>query len=124
VSTAAEYGLAVAVIDVPLLTLMVVPAMSFLWTYGAILAGLDRLGRSRLALDLFPQDRSLGLGPVGAVAFTGFWLTFAAASPLLLSSGQDETTFAISVIAVLATVLLFVLSMARLHGQMRAAKSR
>jgi hypothetical protein len=123
-TTVVEYGSAVAVVDLPILTIMVLPIMTFVWTYGVLLAGLDRLGRSRLSLDLFPQDRTLGLAPVGQAAFTGFWLTFAAAAPLLLVSGQDEATLVIGVAVVAATVALFVLSMARIHAQMREAKGR
>ena len=123
-TTALEYGSAVAVVDVPLLAIMVLPIMTFVWTYGVLLIGLDRLGRTRLSLDLFPQDRTLGLAPVGQAAFTGFWLTFAAAAPLLLVSGQDEATLVIGVTIVAVTVALFILSMARIHAQMREAKTR
>jgi hypothetical protein len=123
-TTPLDYGWAVAIVDIPFLTVMVLPIMSFIWTYGVMLIGLDRLGRSRLALDLVPQDRALGLGHVGAAAFTGFWLTFAAAAPLLLVSGQDAATFIIGLVIVLVVTLLFVLSMGRLHAQMRAAKTR
>jgi hypothetical protein len=123
-TTPLDYGWAVAIVDIPFLTLIVLPIMSFFWTYGVMLIGLDRLGRARLALDLFPQDRALGLGHVGAAAFTGFWLTFAAAAPLLLVSGQDAATFIMGLVIVLVVTLLFVLSMGRLHTQMRAAKTR
>jgi hypothetical protein len=123
-TTPLDYGWAVAIVDVPFLTIIILPITGFIWTYGVVLTGLDRLGRSRLALDLFPQDRALGLGHVGAAAFTGFWLTFAAAAPLLLVSGQDPATLAIGGVVVVAVTLLFVLSMNRLHAQMRAAKMR
>ena len=43
------------------------------------LLGLDRLGQERLSLDPFPQDTSLGLAPVGSLAFTGFALLLAGA---------------------------------------------
>lgn len=122
-STALEFGVLVAVIDIPLLFLMILPIGTFLWTYLAILAGLHRLGQARLALDLFPQDRTLGLRPVGAVAFTGFWLVSAAAVPPLLLTGRDVMTFVLNVALVVVTVVLFILSLARLHGQMRAAKA-
>ena len=123
-STVAEFGAAVAVVDIPLLFVVLLPIMTFVWTYGAILVGLDRLGRSRLALDLFPQDRSLGLAPIGGAAIFGFWLIVVAAVPSLLLGTSDLTTFVLSVGVVLVTVGLFVLSMLRLHGQMRAAKAR
>jgi hypothetical protein len=123
-STASEFGLAVAVVDAPLLFIVLVPIMTFVWTYGAILVGLDRLGQSRLALDLFPQDRSLGVGPIGGAAISGFWLIVVAAAPVLVLGASDLTTLGLSVGVLLITVFLFVLSMLRLHGQMRAAKAR
>jgi len=123
-STAAEYGPAVALADIPLLFVVVLPIVTFVWTYGATLVGLDRLGGSRLALDLFPQDRSLGLGPIGAAAIYGFWLVIVAAVPSLVLGTSDVTTFALCIGVVLVAVCLFVLSMLRLHGQMRAAKAR
>jgi hypothetical protein len=122
-STIAEFGPAVGLVDIPLLFVVTLPIMTFLWTYGAILVGLDRLGQSRLALDLFPQDRSLGLSPVGGAAIAGFWLVIVAAAPLLILGTSDLTTLAMSVGIVLIAVCLFVLSMVRLHGQMRTAKT-
>ena len=123
-STVAEFGSAVGLVDIPLLFVVTVPIMTFVWTYAAILVGLDRLGQSRLALDLFPQDRSLGLAPIGAAAISGFWLVVVAAAPILVLGASDLTTLALSVGLVLITVCLFVLSMLRLHAQMRAAKAR
>ena len=123
-STVAEFGSAVGLVDIPLLFVVTVPIMTFVWTYAAILVGLDRLGQSRLALDPFPQDRSLGLAPIGAAAISGFWLVVVAAAPILVLGASDLTTLALSVGLVLITVCLFVLSMLRLHAQMRAAKAR
>jgi hypothetical protein len=123
-TTALEFGTPVALVDAPLLAVMILPIMTFVWAYSTMLVGLDQLGQSELALDLFPQDRSLGLGPLGGVAVSGFWLLVAAGAPLLLLSGVDITTFATSVGVLLVTVLLFILSMLRLHSQMRAAKAR
>jgi hypothetical protein len=123
-STLADYGSTIALIDVPLLGIMVLPITTFIWTFLAILGGLSRLGGAPLILDQFPEDRSLGLGPIGAVAFRGFALTVAAAVPALLVTGGDVTTFALTVGVVVLVASLFVLSMVRLHGQMAAAKAR
>ena len=123
-TTALEFGAPVAMVDLPLLAVMVLPIMTFVWAYGALLAGLDRLGRSELQLDRFPQDRSLGLGAVGGAATSGFWLLVVASAPLLLLTWRDLTTFAISVGFMTLIALLFGLSMVRLHGQMQAAKAR
>jgi hypothetical protein len=46
-------------------------------------AGLDRLGRRTLSLTAFPQDLSLGLGAVGRLAFTAFWIYGAGFAPIL-----------------------------------------
>lgn len=123
-STATEFGIPVAVIDVPFVTLMILPSITFAWTYAVVLIGMDRLGRLRLALDVYPQDRTLGLGPVGEAALFGFWLVLIAGVPVLLLTGSDVTTFGLSLAVLTVTVLLFILSMLRLHDQMRAAKAR
>ena len=72
---------------------MILPSMAFAWTYAVVLIGMDRLGRLRLALDVYPQDRTLGLGPVGEAALFGFWLVLIAGVPVLLLTGTDVTTF-------------------------------
>ena len=121
--TWSRYGAAAALAVLPLLTLSLLPIMTFVWTYLQLLLGLDRLGRARLTLDLFPQDRSLGLGPVGAVAFNGFLIVWAIVIPILIGN-QNLPTLAVSVGIVGILVALFFLSMWRLHRQMSAAKAR
>src|SRR4029078_13639273 len=54
-------GVMPTIVVIPLLALAVLPVMTFVWTYVRLLIGLDQLGRARLALEPFPQDRSLGL---------------------------------------------------------------
>ena len=117
------YGAAAALAVLPLLTLSLLPIMTFVWTYLQLLLGLDRLGRAKLALDLFPEDRSLGLGPVGALAFNGFVVLWAIVIPILIGN-QNLPTLAASVGIVAILVALFFLSMWRLHRQMSAAKAR
>jgi hypothetical protein len=123
-STLAEFGVVVAVMDVVLLGVLLLPIMTFVWAYGTLLVGLDRLGGADLRLDDFPQDRGLGLGSLGSVAMTGFWTLVLAATPVLVFAGSDLTTFGTSVTTLTVVVALFVVSMLRLHGQMRAAKAR
>jgi len=118
------FGPIVAMLDIPLLFVVLVPIMSFVWAYGTLLVGLDRLGRAELRLDAFPQDRALGLGPVGSAAMSGFWLLFLSATPVLVVAGSDLTTVAVAITVLVVTIGLFVLSMFRLHGQMQAAKAR
>jgi hypothetical protein len=116
------YGAAAALAVLPFLTLSVLPIMTFVWTYLQLLLGLDRLGRARLTLDLFPQDRSLGLGPVGGLAFSGFVIVWAIVIPILIGN-QNLPTLAASSAIVAILVALFFLSMWRLHRQMSAAKA-
>jgi hypothetical protein len=112
-----------AIAIVPLLALSLLPIMTFVWTYLELLVGIDRLGRERLALDVFPQDRSLGLGSVGSLAFTGFVVLIAAAVPILVTASFNLSTVAVSLLVVAITVAMFFLSMSRLHRQMADAKA-
>src|SRR5256714_12769583 len=113
-----------ALANLPLLGLTLLPIMTFVYPYLALLVGLHRLGRHRLALDPFPHDRSLGLAPVGSLAFTGFGLVFAAAIPIILSSNGAEVTVLESYAVLGVSVVFFFLSMWRLHHQMAAAKAK
>jgi hypothetical protein len=112
-----------AIAVVPLLAFSLLPIMTFVWTYLQLLVGIDRLGRVPLALDTFPEDRSLGLSSVGSLAFTGFVILFAAAIPILVTSSYNVTTVAVSLLVVAISVAMFFLSMGRLHGQMAQAKT-
>ncbi len=120
--TAGRYGALAAIAVLPFLTLSILPIMTFVWTYLQLLVGLDRLGQARLALDLFPQDRSLGLAPVGSLAFTGFVVLWAAVIPIMIGN-QGNWTFLLSVAIVVVLVSAFFLSMWRLHRQMSSAKA-
>jgi hypothetical protein len=112
-----------AIAIVPLLALSLLPIMTFVWTYLQLLVGIDRLGRVPLALDAFPEDRSLGLSSVGSLAFTGFVILFAAAIPILVTSSYNVSTVAVSLLVVAIGVAMFFLSMGRLHRQMSEAKA-
>ncbi|MFL5777456.1 MAG: hypothetical protein ACJ761_00805 [Chloroflexota bacterium] len=120
-----RYGPLIALFLLPLLFIAVVPLITFVWTFVIVLVGLDRLGRARLELDPFPQDRSLGLGPVGALAYTGFVILFAFAIPILLTNTTDlsDPALIVDLVVVIASVPLFFLSMWRLHRQMSEAKA-
>jgi hypothetical protein len=124
VGSASLYGPVPAITILPLLALSLLAIMTFVWSYLELLVGLDRLGRARLALDPFPQDRSLGLRGVGSLAFAGFVILFAAAIPILVTSSSNLNTVALSLGVVGIVVLTFILSMWRLHGQMAEAKAR
>src|SRR5919108_98902 len=60
-----------------------------------ILVDIDKLGRQPLTLDLFPQDRTLGLQDVGAAASAGLGLVLVAAAPVLLAGGDEPVTLVV-----------------------------
>jgi hypothetical protein len=116
-------GLIPTMVVLPFLALAVLPVMTFVWIYIRLLIGLDQLGRARLALEPFPQDRSLGLGVVGSLAFSGFALLVSAAVPTLLATTRNPTTFFIALLILGVNIPMFFLSMWRLHLQMSEAKA-
>ena len=118
-----RYGPVPAVAVLPLLIISLVPIMTFVWSYLQLLVGLDRLGRARLHLDLFPQDRSLGLSPVGSLAFTGWVILFAGAIPIFVTTSANLASVALGLVLVGASTAMFFLSMWRIHGQMAAGKA-
>ena len=122
VSEWVHWGGLSALAELPLMLVTTLPIMVFVWTYLVVLAGLYRLGRVPLSLGPFPEDRALGLGPAGSLALTGFWLILAAAIPLILVSLGNVPTVALSLAAVIASVVLFFLSMFRIHRQMVESK--
>lgn len=64
IGTIGRYGPSAAIAIVPLLAFSLLPIMTFAWTYLELLVAIDRLGRARLALDSFPQDRCLCGRPI------------------------------------------------------------
>jgi hypothetical protein len=119
----ATYGPLPPLAALPFFFVYMVPITTFVWVYLTILAGLDRLGRQPLALDRFPQDRTLGLEGVGSLASTGLGILLVAAVPVLLAASDEPVTFGISLAIVALSVGIFVLSMWRLHRQMAVAKA-
>jgi hypothetical protein len=118
------FGSAAALSDLPLVFVNSLPSMTFVWTYLVFLMGVNRLGEARLALDPFPQDRSLGLRAIGSLALDGFWLLLLAAIPLMIAGRADLPTVVLSLIVIGISVLLLFLSMYRVHRQMTDAKHR
>jgi hypothetical protein len=97
---------------------------TFFWAYLKLQIGLHRLGRRPLSLEPYPGDRSLGLRPVGRLAFTGFWTFVAALAPLLVATGPDRFGLSVGLLVLLGGVAAFFLSLRRLNRQMVAAKER
>ncbi|MFC0680319.1 hypothetical protein ACFFGH_20990 [Lysobacter korlensis] len=101
-----------------------IPLSTAVWVYLALQLGLDRLGRGRLTLRTYSGDRTLGLEPVGALAFTGFWMLFGAVTPIVLTSSADLPTVIVGSLVLLVALCLFFLSVRGLHRQMTAIKHR
>jgi hypothetical protein len=102
---------------------------TFFWVYLNLQIGLHRLGRRHLSLRPYPGDRSLGLRPVGRLAFTGFWTFVALLAPLILapfliSRVPDFLGLSVGLVVLLAGLAAFFLSLRRLNRQMVAAKQR
>lgn len=120
----ARYGPLAPLVSLPLLFLYMLPILTFVWVYLTILVDVNRLGRRPLVLDRFPEDRTLGLGKVGALAATGLGLILLAAVPVLVAGSDEPVTLGVSLAIVALTIAIFVLSMWRVHRQMSAAKAR
>lgn len=96
---------------------------TFIWAYGSLLLGLDRLGRERLRADAAPVDPGLGVQPFGALAFMGLWMLLVWLVPLLLTGLPDVVGVVLGLLVLAATLLTFFLSLFRLHRQMTEVKS-
>ena len=99
-----------------------IPIWTAAWTSVCVQAGLDRMGRRHLAALRYTGDRSLGLRPVGRLAFTGFWTLLGVAGPLVLTSGYDIPGAVVAGLALVVGVALFFVSVRRLHRQMAAVR--
>jgi hypothetical protein len=100
-----------------------IPLWTFLWTYGVLQLGLDRLGRERLLPDAVRVDPALGLRPLGDLAFMGLWMLLAWVVPFVLTGLPDVVGFALGLLVLTGGVAAFVLSLVRLHRQMVAVKA-
>jgi hypothetical protein len=120
----ARYGPLPPLAALPLLIVYIVPIMTFVWTYLVVLGEIHQVGGRRMALDLYPQDRTLGLHGIGSLASIGLALVLVAAIPVMLSASNNLTTLGISLAVIALAIGVFVLSMWRVHRQMVAAKAR
>lgn len=116
--TAVIWGVVPALIFLPYQILWVLPIMTLFWVYIAFLFGLDRIGRGRMNLGPFPEDLSLGLGPVGTAVFNAFLIFCAITVPFLLVSLRDWVELTIGLAFFGAGGGAFFLSVWRLHCQM------
>jgi hypothetical protein len=109
---------------VPIFVLVLLPQMTLVWVYLCLMVGLSRLGSHPLALEQYSGDRSLGLRPVGRLAFAGFWAFVANFAPLWLLAFGGWSWLDLLVASAFLLVGTFAIfgSLLRLHGQMAAAK--
>jgi hypothetical protein len=96
---------------------------SFIWTYGSVLLGLNRLGRARVDPETPHVDPGLGLQPLGGVASTGLWMLLVWLVPVLLTGLPDIVGAVIGMLVLGAALATFFLSMLGLHRQMVDVKN-
>lgn len=96
---------------------------TYLWTYGCLLLGLDRLGRERLVPDPVHVDPGLGLQPLGSIASTGLWMLLVWLVPVLLTGLPDVVGAVTGMLVLIAVLATFFLSLLRLHWQMVDVKA-
>jgi hypothetical protein len=106
----------------PVAVLVNLPLLTAVLAYLALLLGLARLGRRTLSLSAFPEDLSLGLGAVGRLAFTAFWIYGAGFAPVLVISLANPTGLLLSLGLFLLGVLVFFGCLQGLHRQLLAAR--
>jgi hypothetical protein len=99
-----------------------IPLMSAFWVYAVVLLGLRRLSRLRLSLEKFPEDPSLGLAPVGRLAYTAFWVFVAASVPILLVNAGYTARLALTLGVFVVGLVLFFASLWGLHHQLVVAR--
>jgi hypothetical protein len=117
------YGPLAAITVAPFLFVANVAYFTAFWAYVSIITALHRIGGSTLALNLFPEDPTLGLRPLGRLSLTVSWVYLAVFLPAL-AAASNWVTFLVSFIAFIGGVLVFVLSLWRIHVQMRKARER
>jgi hypothetical protein len=108
--------------QLPVSFLVNLPLMTAVWAYLVLLLGLDRLGRRTLSLTAFPEDLSLGLGEVGRLAFTAFWIYGAGFAPVLVINFAYPLRLLLSLGLFLLGVLVFFGCLQGLHRQLLTAR--
>ena len=99
-----------------------VALFTYLWVYGTLLLGLNRLGRERLITDEMHVDPGLGLEPLGGIAATGLWMLLAWLVPVFLTGLPDVVGAVIGTALLVVVLVTFFLSLLRLHWQMVEVK--
>jgi hypothetical protein len=106
----------------PILMIVHLPLATGTWIVITVLSSLDRLGRTPLDLDHHSAGSTLGLKPVGELAVATFAYFAAGSLPVLLANTNSSLALGINTTIFLAAVVVFFLSMYRIHLQMSRAK--
>jgi hypothetical protein len=96
---------------------------TYLWTYGCLLLGLNRVGSERLVPDPLHVDPGLGLQPLGSIASTGLWMLLVWLVPVLVTALPDVVGAIIGLLVLAAVLAALFLSLLRLHWQMLEIKA-
>jgi len=117
-----EDGLGPAILRGATWLVLGVAFSAYLWTFAALQLGLDRLGRARLDVHRASVAPDLGLRPVGDVAFMGLWLLLAWLVPVVWTGIPDTVGFVLGLGVLAAALVVFFLSLLRLHRRMVEVK--
>lgn len=99
-----------------------VPLSTAVWVYVVLQMGLNRLGRGQVTLVGYRGDRTLGLRPIGSLAFTAFWMLLGTLTPLALTGSADRPAVLVTLVVLVAGIGLFFGSLRGLHRQMSAIR--
>ncbi|HEV8354562.1 MAG TPA: hypothetical protein VGR24_10280 [bacterium] len=105
-----------------LLLIAYLPAATGLWVYFTLFAGLERIGRTDVKLTPHYEDRSLGLRPLGSLAFSAFLLFAAAMGPVVIYATHTPTDAVITLAIIFGGMAVFFVSLVRLRQKQVAEK--
>jgi hypothetical protein len=109
--------------ELVLASLIRLPMMTAFWTAVVALTAIARLGRMRVRLGTFPEDRLLGLQPVGDLGFRVFVLVAVVFGPLFAERTSNLFSLAVNFVFLAAVLGAMALSFWRLHRQMAEARA-
>lgn len=97
--------------------------MTGFWTAVLVLGSLARLGVSRVRPEDFPPDRSLGMRPVGDLAFDVFWMSTAAFIPMFLFRSPSLLDVVLTLVFFVVAGAVLVVALWHLHVAMARTKA-
>jgi hypothetical protein len=113
-----------ALLNLPFALLSYFPLTTWFWNYLILMIGLNRLGKQHLNLETYSGDKSMGLKPVGALAFSGFRIFALIMGPILLVNLAYTLALVVGLLFFAVGVVAFFLSLYRIHGQMILARKQ